>query len=490
MTKVDDNNSDYSGSDTDSDTDDYFELDTQTSQYGLRSFYDQYLVKNKINLLPEYQREFVWNNTKQDLLIDSIMRTFVIPGFIFIKEDTNKKFNFECIDGQHRLTVISHFISGEKLNGNCVKWRKKNSEGVVENVLYEKNENTSSLKIRNKRYMTENERDKFNEFNLSICIIKTKLELKHKCTIFNRLQNGERASSIDKLKNRDHPLADLLRKLNIGRLELFKQSVVGKNLWKLFISNSKKKTPLKMTKKNLLADLIMRYAIIYVNGLDSVTSFLNVNLRKDIEINSERANISKKTTEEIIKNMEIFLKHISKIIKKKNLTVHMFYILIDLYNHSFNRMLNDKELQTIVNSDIFNTHNKDIFCKGKAAPASKYREIRDNLLELINKNTIKSDDEQIESDQTESDEDDEDTESDDQQNITVKKSNTHVKNVGKKIPTVTTQKVRDKSPKRRIKDDVSDEDDLADNVIVYNITDKKRSVAENKPVLARVVKKR
>jgi len=147
--------------DSGSDADDYFELETNTSQNGLRSFYDQYLVKNTINLQPEYQREFVWNSTKQDLLIDSIMRCFVVPSFIFIK-DESKKYNYECIDGQHRLSVIKHYISGEKLNGNYVKWRKKNRDGDIEHVLYEKNHNTVSLKIRGKRYMTDDEREKFN----------------------------------------------------------------------------------------------------------------------------------------------------------------------------------------------------------------------------------------------------------------------------------------------------------------------------------------
>jgi hypothetical protein len=235
--------------DSGSDADDYFELETNTSQNGLRSFYDQYLVKNTINLQPEYQREFVWNSTKQDLLIDSIMRCFVVPSFIFIK-DESKKYNYECIDGQHRLSVIKHYISGEKLNGNYVKWRKKNRDGDIEHVLYEKNHNTVSLKIRGKRYMTDDEREKFNDFSLSICKIRTKLELKHKCTIFNRLQNGERTSSIDKLKNTDHQLSDLLRKLNIGRIELFKESVIGKILWDMFMTNTKK-VQQKTTKKKL-----------------------------------------------------------------------------------------------------------------------------------------------------------------------------------------------------------------------------------------------
>ena len=114
---------------------DYFEIKKNSKEYELRSFYDSNLKNDRINLHPEYQRDFVWNAYKQNLLIDSIMRSFVVPHFIFIK-DYSGKYKQECIDGHHRLTVIKHFITGKKLKGNYVRWRKK-IDGTVENIFYE-----------------------------------------------------------------------------------------------------------------------------------------------------------------------------------------------------------------------------------------------------------------------------------------------------------------------------------------------------------------
>ena len=284
------------------------------------------------------------------------------------------------------MTVIKHFITGEKLNGNYVKWQKKNQNGKIENIFYEKNKHTKNNRARNKRFMTEDERDKFNEFNLSICIINTNLDFKNVCTIFNRLQNGERTTGVDRLKNQDHPLTNLLRKANIGRLEPFKKTKIGKYLWKIFMKNKKGKTSTSV--KKFFASILMRYALIYVKGIDNITSYLDLNMTRDIETKSERADISSKTSEEIIENMENFLKSISTTIKNKNITIHMFYILADIYNHTLNENMSKGTIKDIVNSDIFSEFNNDLkFCKKGGVPSpAKYKEVRNMLIDICKEN--------------------------------------------------------------------------------------------------------
>lgn len=384
-------------SDSDTDEDDYFEIDTKTTQYELRSFFDQFLLKNKINLQPEYQREFIWNSDKQDLLIDSIMRSFVIPNFVFIKgatADDKKKYNFECIDGQHRLTVIKHFITGEKLNGNYVKWRKKDANGKTINVFYEENKHTKNNRVRCRRFMTENEKDRFNDFNLSVCTINTELEFRDICTIFNRLQNGERTTSLDRLKNQDHCLAELLRKINIGRIEIFKQTTIGKLLWDIFGHVIKNKQTKSI--KNIFSSMLMRYALIYVKGFNKITSYLDLNLLKDIEIKSERADISSKTSDQIINNIKKFLKTIHKSVRHKKLTIHMFYVLADIYTNTLSCDMPKSVVAKIVKSKQFLEYNNDSkFCTGTGPPSpATYREIRDifaNLCECDNSDNSDSD---------------------------------------------------------------------------------------------------
>ena len=110
-----------------------FEMNKQNMvSFNLKSSCDQYIINNNLNLNPEYQREFIWNDKKQNLLIDSIMRNFIMPPVILINVYDNKsKYDLECIDGQHRLRVIKHYITGEKLNGNYVKWIRKNDDGNI-----------------------------------------------------------------------------------------------------------------------------------------------------------------------------------------------------------------------------------------------------------------------------------------------------------------------------------------------------------------------
>ena len=60
-------------------------IDYEVKTFQLRSFYDQYLKTNKINLCPEYQRDFCWNESKQNLFIDTIMKNYIVPMFIIIK---------------------------------------------------------------------------------------------------------------------------------------------------------------------------------------------------------------------------------------------------------------------------------------------------------------------------------------------------------------------------------------------------------------------
>jgi hypothetical protein len=383
-----------SSSDSESDNDsydsEYFEINTHTAQYSLRSFYDQYLAKKRINLQPTYQRDFVWNNKKQDLLIDSIMRSFVVPNFVVIKTDDNN-YSFECIDGQHRFTVIKHYITGEKLNGNYVKWIKKNKEGIKENIFYEKNKNTEINRIKHKRYMTEKEKERFDEFNISVCSISSsksqkKLNFDNIRLIFDRLQNGERTTALDRLKNHEHPLTQLIRDLDTTR-QNFKDTQIGKYMYRIFENNIKGK-PISTTKK-LFSNLILRYALIITNGLDSITSYLDMNLYKSIEIKSDLVKFKKNISLDDIKaSLEKFLEVLDKTAKNKLIKEYIFYILADLYNNKYNSLMKKTLLKNIFDSELFIKYlDEESFCKkGKVPSQETYKNVRDEFLDYCTNN--------------------------------------------------------------------------------------------------------
>ncbi len=69
-------------------------------------------IKNQIyDLKPDFQRDIVWNNEKQQKLIDSIMRGWHIPP-IHLVEIEGKGY-YEVLDGKQRLFSIYNFYNDE-----------------------------------------------------------------------------------------------------------------------------------------------------------------------------------------------------------------------------------------------------------------------------------------------------------------------------------------------------------------------------------------
>jgi len=73
--------------------------------------------------IPEYQRNFVWDNSKQCRFIESIFLQIPIPPIFMLEklesgENQNTEVIFEVIDGVQRVTTIVNFVSGFlKLSG-------------------------------------------------------------------------------------------------------------------------------------------------------------------------------------------------------------------------------------------------------------------------------------------------------------------------------------------------------------------------------------
>lgn len=75
----------------------------------------KWIDHGKLILRPEFQRNFVWNQNKQSLLIESLMLKIPIPAFYFDEDETGCR---TVIDGMQRLTTIHRYLKGEfKLRG-------------------------------------------------------------------------------------------------------------------------------------------------------------------------------------------------------------------------------------------------------------------------------------------------------------------------------------------------------------------------------------
>jgi hypothetical protein len=70
--------------------------------------------RGRINLQPEFQRNFVWTNAKASRLVESLLLDIPIP-IVYVAEEPNGV--HAVVDGQQRLTSICAFIDGDFPDG-------------------------------------------------------------------------------------------------------------------------------------------------------------------------------------------------------------------------------------------------------------------------------------------------------------------------------------------------------------------------------------
>lgn len=148
--------------------------------------------------IPDWQREKVWDTTKKQRLIDSILRGWKLPKFYFFKTSDDE---YEVVDGQQRLLAIFEFCSDELL-------LRADSAKRFGGPHY--------------RNLSRKVADAFDDFEIEYDVIEdaTDEELKD---FFQRLQEGLPLTSSEKLNAVHSKLRDYCR--TISRLPFFKQSV-------------------------------------------------------------------------------------------------------------------------------------------------------------------------------------------------------------------------------------------------------------------------
>lgn len=137
----------------------------KTSQQEYKDVIDK-KSSNSIIIVPEYQREFIWDEDMKAKFIESIfMKVPMPPLFAFILDDEG---NMELIDGVQRLSTIKEFVDGGLLVNNLAVLDTLNGYKFSElEVSRQRKFNTLSLKI----YMMDEETDEgvradiFNRIN-------------------------------------------------------------------------------------------------------------------------------------------------------------------------------------------------------------------------------------------------------------------------------------------------------------------------------------
>ena len=75
----------------------------------VRQLYDM-VTEKAIDVAPDYQRHFIWDEERQSQLIESIFLGIPVPSLFMA---TNKDSTWEVVDGLQRLTTIVNFIGNE-----------------------------------------------------------------------------------------------------------------------------------------------------------------------------------------------------------------------------------------------------------------------------------------------------------------------------------------------------------------------------------------
>jgi len=147
-----------------------------------------YRRRDRYDLQPDFQREKVWSETKQQKLMDTILKKWDIPKIYLRVVDEE---NFECIDGQQRMTAIFKFYDNElKLPKESGKYA-----GLYYNDLPDKIE------------------DIFDDYELDIELINDASddELRE---LFARLQLGMPLNSAEKLNAMSGNMRDFVKNLS------------------------------------------------------------------------------------------------------------------------------------------------------------------------------------------------------------------------------------------------------------------------------------
>jgi len=179
-------------------------------------------LKDKVNIRPDYQRDIKWLQPQMCELIDTVMSGGYMPDVVLYQLQPSEVTSdvLECIDGQHRLFVLSTFIEGKMvaLQGKkpfMITWDYKR-EGEITHVFYKENEQTKDYLanhpdwIKADNYMTEDERWAFDSFVIGIKQITTPLTINQRKKLFTTMQQGTPVRNSDFHKNADEPLTTFI----------------------------------------------------------------------------------------------------------------------------------------------------------------------------------------------------------------------------------------------------------------------------------------
>lgn len=153
-----------------------------------------WVEKGKI-IIPEFQRDFVWNYNQSSRFVESVLLGLPIPDFFMFRLIDNKG-QFEkyiLIDGLQRYTTIKQFVEGRFVQGETDRSFKINDKySQWYNKTYEK--------------LDINDQDYFQDYSLKINVFDSvedseRMRMLYMTTIFERINTGSTKLSAQEVRN-------------------------------------------------------------------------------------------------------------------------------------------------------------------------------------------------------------------------------------------------------------------------------------------------
>ncbi|WP_343585523.1 DUF262 domain-containing protein [Flavobacterium sp.] len=160
------------------------DIKVHAKQFSLRLITDM-IDDGDIDLAPDFQRHFVWNNNQKSKLIESILLRIPLPMFYFSEDDEGR---ITIVDGLQRLTTIKDFIENkfplkdlEYLNDSC------------KGKYYKDEDKKVGLDPKFLRW--------FNQTQFSVNVIDPSSPPKVKYDIFRRINTGGKPLNNQEIRN-------------------------------------------------------------------------------------------------------------------------------------------------------------------------------------------------------------------------------------------------------------------------------------------------
>lgn len=156
------------------------------------SFIMELIDKYKsLELNPDFQRSFVWDNRRKSQLIESLMLGIPLPAFYFSETE---KGTYQVVDGLQRITTIHNFMHNEFSLRYLEYLNKNNTSGLnQEGLWFETDERKKGIDGIYKMQILKTQ--------LSINIIEKSSPSKVKFDVFRRVNTGGKPLNSQEIRN-------------------------------------------------------------------------------------------------------------------------------------------------------------------------------------------------------------------------------------------------------------------------------------------------